>query len=312
MGLLFFQPMPPATPASFFVLAGPTASGKSELAVRVAERCGGEIVGADAFQVYEGLGLLTAQPDAALRHRAPHHLIGEIPLTQSFDVAQFAALARQRIAEIHARGKVAIVSGGTGLYVRALLRGLADLPGADATLRAQLEEQSPEELQRRLAELDPASFAQIDLRNPRRVIRALEVCLLTGRPFSSFRTEWAQSESAGRGVVLQRDRAELHQRIAGRTAAMFAAGVEEEVGAISEIGPTAEQAIGFREIKELRAGRLTREECIRMIEEATRQYAKRQVTWFRRETGLEPIDVSSGTDLETLATSLAQRAAAGA
>ena len=143
-------------------------------------------------------------------------------------------------------------------------------------------------------------MSQLDLRNPRRVIRAIEVCLLTGRPFSSFRTEWAQAEVAGCGIVLQRDRAELHQRVAERTAAMFAAGVEEEVGAISEIGPTAEQAIGFREIRELRAGRRTREECLRAIEEATRQYAKRQMTWFRRETALEPIEVSPQTEATTI------------
>ena len=308
MGLLFFPPMPSEIAVPFFVLAGPTASGKSELAVRVAELCGGEIVGADAFQIYARLDLLTAKPNTELRHRVAHHLIGVVPLTQRFDVAQFAVLARERIAEIHARGKVPIVCGGTGFYVRALLRGLADLPGADASLRAQLEAQAPEELQRQLAELDPVSISQIDLRNPRRVIRALEVCLLTGRPFSSFRPEWAQSESAGRGVVLHRDRAEMHQRIASRTAAMFAAGVEEEVGGISEIGPTAELAIGFREIRELRAGRLTREECLRRIEEATRQYAKRQNTWFRREPGLEPLEILPETNLETLATTLAQHA----
>lgn len=302
--------MPPDRAASFFVLAGPTASGKSELAVRVAEQCSGEIVGADSFQIYAGLDILTAKPGVALRNRVPHHLIGAVPLTQRFDVGQFVALARARIAEIQARGKVAIVCGGSGLYVRALLRGLADLPGADAALRAELEGQSPEELQRRLAELDPASIPLLDLRNPRRVIRALEVCLLTGRPFSSFRTEWAQAEVAGCGIVLHRDRGELHQRIAERTAAMFTAGVEEEVGGISEIGPTAEQAIGFREIQELRARRLTREECIRAIEEATRQYAKRQITWFRRETGLEPIAVSPETDLETLAATLASSARA--
>ncbi len=298
--------------ASFFVIAGPTACGKSELAVRVAELCGAEIVGADAFQVYEGLDILTAKPGRELRSRVPHHLIGGVPLTRRFDVAQFIAAATHRIAEIRGRGRVPIVCGGTGLYVRALIRGIADLPAADVQLRMRLEAQSSEELQHRLAQLDPAAMSQIDLNNPRRVIRALEVCLLTGRPFSSFRTEWAQDGGKMRGVVLVRERTDRNQRIAGRTAAMFAAGVEEEVRAVSEIGPTAVQAIGFREIRELLAGRMQREASIRAIEDATRQYAKRQMTWFRRETGLDPIEVSPSSDLEALAARLAQQAAASA
>lgn len=303
--------MPPDQSVRFFVIAGPTACGKSEIAVRLAERCGGEIVGADAFQIYEGLDLLTAKPGREMRERVPHHCLDVVPLTRRFDVAQFATLANQRITEIAARGKVPIVCGGTGLYVRALIRGLADLPGADAQLRARLEAQSIEALQRRLAELDPVASSQIDLNNPRRLIRALEVCLLTGRPFSSFRTEWEQSGAPMRGVVVQRERADLHQRIAERTAAMFAAGVEDEVRAISEIGPTANQAIGFREIRELIAGKRKREECIRAIDEATRQYAKRQMTWFRREAGLETIEISPTTDLEALIGALAARISSG-
>ncbi len=309
MGLLFLKSMSPENSAPFFVIAGPTACGKSELAVRVAERCGGEIVGADAFQIYEGLDILTAKPARELRDRIPHHAIGSVPLTRRFDVAQFVALAHQRMSEIIARGKVAIVCGGTGLYVRALVRGLADLPGADAQLRARLEAQPFEALQSRLAELDPVAASQVDLNNPRRVIRALEVCLLTGRPFSSFRSEWEQAGSAIRGVVLQRERADLHQRIAGRTAAMFAAGVEEEVRAAGEVGATAVQAIGYREIRELIAGKRTREDCVRAIEEATRQYAKRQMTWFRRETSLEAVDLLPTTDLDALVADLSARAA---
>ena len=128
-------------PNRFFIIAGPTAVGKSELAVAVAERCGGEIVSADAFQVYAGLDLLTAKPSPALRARVPHHLIGEIPLTQSFDVAQFLTLAGSRIDEIRERGRIPIVVGGTGLYVRALTHGLADLPSAETAVRKQLATQ---------------------------------------------------------------------------------------------------------------------------------------------------------------------------
>ena len=293
----------------FFIIAGPTAVGKSDIAVNVAERCGGEIVGADAFQIYRGLEILTAQPSSELRARAPHHLVGEIPLTQSFDVAQYLDAARQRIAEIRARGRVPVVTGGTGLYLRALTRGLADLPGADTALRAELEKESLADLQRRLAELDPLGAAQTDLRNPRRVIRALEVCLLTGRPFSSFREQWTAPPHGIRGIVLTLDRETLNARIDRRTAAMFAAGVIEEVRAAGAAGPTASQTLGFREIRALLAGDLGQADCIAALQHATRRYAKRQMTWFRRETALESVDLARVSDFPQLAESLARQAA---
>ena len=298
---------PVTTP--FFIIAGPTAVGKSAVALAVAERCGGEIVGADAFQVYRGLALLTAQPSPAGRARVPHHLIGEIPLTQSFDVAQYLRAASPRLGEIQSRGRVAIVVGGTGLYLRALTRGLADLPGADANLRARLESQPLADLQRQLAELDPTAAAQLDLQNPRRVIRALEVCLVTGRPFSSFREQWNGPPPGVRGIVLTRERTALLTRIHERTEAMFAAGVVEEIRAAGEVGPTASQTLGLREIRAHLAGQLSRADCLAAIQLATRQYAKRQMTWFRRETALPPIDLGT-TDpaqlAETLAASIAR------
>jgi tRNA dimethylallyltransferase len=292
----------------FFVIGGPTASGKSELAVRVAEQCDGEIIGADAFQVYAGLEILTAQPRVDLRARVPHHLIGSVPVGQPFDVAQYILLANERIADIRARGKVAIVCGGTGLYLRSLIRGLAAIPPADADLRAQLEMRPAEDLHRQLSELDPVSFAKIDLANPRRVIRALEVCLLTGKPFSSFRSEWEQPGGVGQGIYVSRERPEILRRITHRTAAMFAAGVEEEVRAVTEIGPTASQAIGFREIQGLLTGRLSKKDCVEAIELGTRQYAKRQMTWLRREPALEEVQLWPGTDEGALVARLAERA----
>jgi tRNA dimethylallyltransferase len=282
--------------ANCFILAGPTAVGKSELAAAVAECCGGEIVGADAFQIYAGLDVLTAKPGPEMRARVPHHLVGEIPLTQRFDTAQFAALAQRRIAEVRARGRLPILCGGTGLYVRALTHGLAELPGADPALRAELEARPLEDLQRELARLDPVSAAQIDLRNPRRVVRALEICRLTGQPFSSFRKQWQAPPENVRGVLLVRDRDELRRRIAERTEAMFAAGVEDEVRAAGEVGPTAAQAIGLREIRALLAGEMTRAGCVAAITLATRQYAKRQLTWFRREKTLAAIDLGETAD----------------
>lgn len=275
------------------VIAGPTAVGKSEIAVAVAERCGGEIVGADAFQIYDGLDILTAKPAPALRARVPHHLVGEIALAESFDVARYLSEGQRRIAAIRERGKVPIVCGGSGLYLRALTHGLADLPRANPTLRASLEAQPLDELQRQLTKLDPAGAARIDLKNPRRVIRALEVCVLTGRPFSSFRAEWAGASADIRGVILTRQRDELYARIDHRTEAMFAAGVEEEVRRAGEIGPTASQTLGLREVRALIASTMSRAACIAAIQQATRNYAKRQLTWFRRDSGLETLHPSA-------------------
>jgi tRNA dimethylallyltransferase len=295
------------TPAPAFYVLGPTAVGKSEVAVEIALRCEGEVIGADAFQVYRGLDLLTAKPSAELLARVPHHLIGDIALASSFDVARYAALAHERIRQLRERGKRAVVCGGTGLYARALTHGLNELPHADATLRQELEALSLEELQKRIREHDPAGAAQIDLRNPRRLIRALEVCLLTGRPFSSFRDRW-QSAPPVAGVILLRNREELHERIAARTLAMFENGVVEEVAACGEIGSTASQAIGWREIRALLEGKLTREECIDSIAQATRQYARRQLTWFRRETAFEVVNLSATPADEALLQRLAARA----
>ena len=282
--------VPDETSSAPFFLIGPTAVGKSALAVELAERVGGEIVGADAFQIYSGLDVLSAKPSAELRARVPHHLIGEVPLAAHFDVAQWLARARECIAGITARGHFPIVCGGAGLYVRALTHGLAPLPGADATLRASLEKDPLPLLAERLHALDPEST--VDMQNPRRVIRALEVCILTGRPFSSFRAEWS-ADSAPRGCIVTRSRDELHAAIHARTRAMFSAGVIEEVARTGETGPTASQMLGLREIREHLAGRITREQCIGAIALATRQYAKRQLTWFRRERAFAWIDLSA-------------------
>ena len=280
-------------PATTLFLLGPTAVGKSDLAVAFAERVGGEIVGADAFQIYSGLDVLSAKPSPELRARVPHHLIDEIPLSEPFDVAKYLALAAARITDIAARGRVPIVCGGNGLYVRALTHGLADIPPGDAALRAELEKEPLPSLVARLRTLDPA--AQVDEKNPRRVIRALEVCLLSGRPFSAHRTEW-KAEPEVRGIILTRPRAELHERIAARTEAMFAEGVIAEVAAVTGLGPTASEMLGLREIRAHIAGTMTLAECKTAITQSTRQYAKRQLTWFRRERGYTWLDLTETND----------------
>jgi tRNA dimethylallyltransferase len=276
-----------------FYILGPTAVGKSDIAAELAEQCHGEVIGADAFQVYRGLDLLTAKPDPATLARVLHHLIGEIPLTETCDAARYSVLARARIAEVAARGRRPIIVGGTGFYLRALTHGLPKLPAADEALRAELTAQPLPDLVARLAALDPESASVIDRRNPRRVIRALEVCLLTGRPFSSFRAGPAHSPTPLHGVILERDRGDLAARIDARTEGMFAAGVIEEVRAIGPLSATAEQVIGLREIRALLAGKISRAECIRLIQVRTRQYAKRQVTWFARDADFTRLNLTN-------------------
>lgn len=285
--------MPTYASEHAFFLPGPTAAGKSEVAIAFAERVGGEIVGADAFQIYAGLDVLSAKPSATLRARVPHHLIGEIPLTEHVDVARYLAFAEARIREITARGKVPVVCGGTGLYIRALTHGLSELPSGDPALRADLEKEPLPSLAARLRELDPAT--QVDLNNLRRVIRALEVCMLTGRPFSSFRTEW-NAPCGARGLVLTRKRGRLDERINARTEAMFAGGVVAEVAASGTTGPTASQMLGLAEIRRLIAGEMSLADCIAAIQQATRRYAKRQLTWFRRESAFAWLDLDEEPD----------------
>ena len=172
------------------LLAGPTAVGKSEIALLLAEKLGGEIISVDSMQVYRGLDIGTAKPSPAARARVPHHLIDVVDLTEPFDAAQFLRLAHRAVADIQGRGRLPILCGGTGLYFKAFLEGLGQAPPADAALRAALEATPLPELLRELAERDPATYERIDRQNPRRVIRAIEVIRLTGKPFSAQRADW--------------------------------------------------------------------------------------------------------------------------
>ena len=296
-----------------FFIAGPTAVGKTALALEVAARCKGEIIGADAFQVYQGLDLLTAKPSRDDRRRIPHHLVDAIPLSQSFNVAQYLEAATRCSEEIASRGKLPLVVGGTGLYMRALTRGLSDLPEADATVREELDASSLEELQARYAALDPEGATRIDLKNKRRLVRAIEVCLLTGKPFSSFRNEWKPGTAPASpvGFFLTRDRGDLYDRINRRVEEMFRNGaVLEEVRNAPAIGETASQVIGLREIKAHLRGEISQQDCVARIQQATRRYAKRQMTWFKTESALfEEINLSSLSNSESIVQLIAQKAA---
>jgi tRNA dimethylallyltransferase len=269
--------------------------GKSDIAARVAQRSGAEVLSADAFQLYRGLDLLTAKPHSETHAKAPHHLIGTFPLSEEMNAEKFR-FAAEKIMD---RGKPIIVVGGTGLYVKALTHGIAELPGANAKLREKLEGTTSEELFRSLRKLDRIGAEKIDRQNRRRLVRAVEVCLLTGKPFSTQRTEWNESAPTD-GVLLERNRAELYARINQRVEQMFAGGVVDEVRSAKNIGPTAEKTLGLREIQALIAGEISQNECIAKIQQATRRYAKRQLTWFRRQTNFPSLNLSAHDPAEAV------------
>jgi tRNA dimethylallyltransferase len=280
-----------------FFIVGPTATGKSEIAADVAREVGAEIVSADAFQIYRGLDLLTAKPESPTLAKTPHHLTGIVPLTEEVNAEKYRRAATYAIEEINSRSKLAIVVGGSGLYIKALTHGLAPLPESDPELRKKLNAMSLDDLRSQLSELDPETAQKIDLKNRRRVTRALEICLLTGKPASEVVAGVADSGRPGSsipatGVFVFRDREELYERINQRVEMMFERGAIEEVRAAAVTSATASQMIGLREIRELIAGKKSLQQCIAEIQQATRRYAKRQLTWFRRQSNFLPLNLS--------------------
>jgi tRNA dimethylallyltransferase len=298
-----------------FFIVGPTATGKSEITADVAREVGAEIVSADAFQIYHGLDVLTAKPEAPTLAKAPHHLIGTVPLAEEMNAEKYRRNAIRAIEEINSRGKLAIVVGGSGLYVKALTRGLAPLPESDPKLREKLNAMSLDDLRSQLSEVDPETTRKIDLKNRRRVTRALEICLLTGKPASEIVAGVADSGRPGSSTFAQatadkpiqatgafvfRDRNELYERINQRVETIFERGVIEEVRTAGVMSTTASQMIGLREIRELLAGEKSLPQCIAEIQQATRRYAKRQLTWFRRQTNFLLLNLSFLTHNEAV------------
>ena len=287
-------------------LAGPTAVGKSAVAMLLAEHLGGEIISVDSMQVYRGLDIGTAKPPSQDRARIPHHLIDVAELQDSFDAAQFVKLSSEAVAKIRAGGHLPIFCGGTGLYFKAFLDGLGDAPPADPKLRAQLEALPVSVLLQEVQERDPVTYERIDRQNLRRVIRAVEVLRLTGKPFSEQRADWskrprAQSEGKadalerGRLIGLARSTADLAGRINLRVDEMFHRGLVQETQLLLRQGlaqnRTALQALGYRQVTEYLQGMRSLPETIELVKTRTRQFAKRQMTWFRRQLPVEWIEV---------------------
>lgn len=289
-------------PGTLF-LAGPTGSGKSELALHLAAMLDAEIVGADAYQVYKGMSILTAAPKATVSDGMdiPHHMIGIIPVSQEWNASDHYRMASKIIADIHNRGKKALVVGGSGLYLKFLTHGMSDAPPADEALRKRFAGQSLEELVEEFRQIDPEGAAMTNLDNRRYVERNLEIVISGGKPLSFWKTNW-QKVPNGPGWVLEWDVGELDARIALRARRMVEEGVLDEVASLGTCSSTAERTLGLSQIRACLMGEIDREECVRQLALATRQYAKRQRTWLKREGWMRKLDVGSLSSFYEVAT----------
>lgn len=272
------------------ILTGPTGSGKSDLGVELAERLGAEIVSMDSMTFYRGMDIGTAKPGPELRRRVPHHLFDVLDPWEASSVAWWLDRAATCCREIESRGQRALLIGGTPLYLKALLFGLFDGPAADFELRARFEQEARnlggEALHLRLASVDPVSAQRLHPNDLRRIIRALEVWELTGKPLSSRQTQWRDSLPQTRpDQILSLDvpREQLYERINERVRRMFAEGLVDEVQALREhpLGREAAQAVGYKEVLAFLDGTMRLDETIVQVQTRTRHLAKRQLTWFR-------------------------------
>lgn len=276
--------------APIFIL-GPTGCGKSGVAVALAALLGrAEIVSADAYQVYHAIPVLTAAPSIEERAGIAHHLIGNLSIQENNDAATHARRAQAAIADIQQRGGTPIVTGGSGLYVKFISHGISPAPPSDPHLRERLNALPLEESVRWFQEVDPEGAANTNLQNPRYVVRNLEIVLIGGKPLSHWRNSWTP-ESAGVGFHLVRETPELDTRIARRAHTMLEEGAIEEVAALTgqQLSATATRTLGLNLIQEYLAGKLTRSALAEALTLVTRQYAKRQRTWLRRELWTQPL-----------------------
>lgn len=272
-------------------LVGPTGVGKTEASLWLAKRIDAEIVSADSMLVYCGMDIGTAKPTPEERAAVRHHLIDVLEPTESFSVGKYRQLAKDAIADIHGRGKMALVCGGTGLYVRALVDGLFEGPGADWPLReeleAEVERSGPQSLHAELMKVDRETAEKLSPKDVRRVIRALEVHSAAHRPISELQSQWKQRGRGPTMLGLTMKRSLLYQRIEERVDRMFERGLVEETEKLLERGlrtnRTAMQAIGYKEVVAYLSGECSLEEAKKLLKRNSRRYAKRQLTWFRKD-----------------------------
>lgn len=291
-------------------VVGPTASGKTAVGIALAKEYNGEVVSADSMQIYKGMDIATAKPDEEEMQGIPHHLISELEPTSSFSVAEYVKLAQQKIEDIAARGKIPILVGGTGLYVSSLIDNINfDNAITDGRVRRRLTEEAEqignEAMLERLREIDPEAAEKIPAANLVRVIRALEVYEVTGIPFSRHKELNRMQDSLYNACMIglaYKDRNVLYDRINKRVDIMLQKGLIEECRAVYEnekLG-TACQAIGYKELIPYFENKKTKEECIDKIKQYSRNYAKRQLTWFRRDERIQWVEIDEDTAFSTI------------
>lgn len=287
-------------------IVGPTASGKTSLAIELAATANGEIINMDAFAMYKGMNIGTAKPSAAEQARVPHHMIDVLEIHDNATVAQYQQQARQCIQAIQNRGNPVYAVGGSGLYVRALCDKIS-FPGTDPQVRSRLETECESvgslEMFRHLQTVDPVAAANLHWNNARRIIRALEVIEITGQPYSATLPSY-ESYQPTCFIGLRREDTDIDARIDQRTHTMFETGLIEEVQALKEAGlettRTAVKATGYAEVLRLLNGEITKEEAIADVALATRQLVRRQMKWFRRDPRIKWIDATGKTEAEIL------------
>lgn len=292
-------------PRSDLLLTGPTASGKTAVALEIARSMGGEIISADSMQVYRGMDIGTAKASRMEREQVRHHLIDLVDVSEPFDAARWLDLARQVHSEVIRRESIPIFCGGTGLYFKLWLDGIGDTALADPRLRSELEAMPLDALKEELRGGDPEVFARIDLRNPRRVVRAVELLRLTGRAQATRRRPGPASSSGAMVIVLRRAADDLRRRIEARVNEMFSAGLVEETRRLLHQGlesnRTAMQAIGYRQVTEHLLGARNLPETMDLVKQRTWQFARRQMTWFRHQLPVRWLDVCEADSVPMIA-----------
>lgn len=289
----------PETEGKVVLLVGPTCVGKTGASIELARRLDTEIISADSMQIYRHMDIGTEKPSPQQLARVRHHMVDIVEPWEAYSAGRYIEDVRPIIEGLHSRGRVPIVTGGTGLYIKAMTRGLFRGPGADWKLREELKGESTGSLYRRLREIDPETAALVSADDRRRVVRALEVCALTGRKMSEVKEELTEPLPYDFAkVALSRDREELYRMIEERVDEMMRRGLLDEVRKVLGMNPsrTAMQAIGYKELKGHLEGEYPIEEAVSLIKRNTRRYAKRQFTWFRSEEGLRWVDVTGVFD----------------
>lgn len=286
------------------VIVGPTGSGKSDLAIEIAERYGAPIISTDSRQFYRGIPIGTAQPDAEQLQRVEHHFIASHDLKQEFNCGAYETEALAKLEELYRKHDVVVAVGGSGLYIKALCEGMDSLPEAEPELREELarrlRSEGLESLCEELRERDPAYYEEVDRNNPARVLRALEVCISTGLPYSSMRTGEKRQRPFNiikLGIDMERER--LYERINRRVDVMMQMGLEQEARAVYHLRVlNSLQTVGYREMFDYFDGTISRDEAIELIKRNSRRYAKRQMTWFRRDEEIKWVDTANKQIIE--------------